>query len=183
MDKVRVCDKDFHLYIDNNRIQQKVAEIAIEIAKEYRDKNPLLLCVLNGAFIFAADLFRQINYPAEISFIKLNSYNGTKSTGTVKTLIGLNQDINGRHLVVVEDIIDTGKTMFELFPVLAQQQPASIKLASILCKPEVRIHDVYVDYTGFEIPDKFVVGYGLDYNGHGRNLPHIYTLVEQEIKQ
>lgn len=179
MDMVSVGDKDFHLFIDSNRIQQKVAEIAIEIAKEYRDKNPLFLCVLNGAFIFAADLFRHIDYPAEISFIKLGSYNGMQSTGAVKTLMGLNQDINGRHLVVIEDIIDTGKTMFELLPVLAQQQPATVKLASILCKPEARTHDVCVDYTGFEIPDKFVVGYGLDYNGHGRNLPHIYMLAEQ----
>lgn len=178
MNIVPVADKHFELFIDNNRIQQQVAIIAEEIAKEYRDKNPVFLCVLNGAFMFAADLFRHMNVHAEVSFIKLSSYSGTQSTGNVKTVIGLNTELKGKHVIVIEDIIDTGKTIHELLPLIESQQPASIKLAAILSKPEARQYDIVIDYTGFEIPDKFVVGYGLDYNGYGRNLPDIYQLAE-----
>lgn len=178
MNIVPVGDKQFELFIDNNRIQQQVATIAEEIAKEYRDENPVFLCVLNGAFMFAADLFRHMNIHAEVSFIKLSSYSGTQSTGDVKTLIGLNTSLKDKHVIVVEDIVDTGKTIHELLPLIEGQQPSSIKLAAILSKPAARQHDVVINYTGFEIPDKFVVGYGLDYNGYGRNLPHIYQLAE-----
>lgn len=176
MNSVQVGDKHFGLLIHNTQIQEKITAIAEEITKEYRDKNPVFLCVLNGAFMFAADLLRHVNIPAEVSFIKLSSYAGTQSTGQVATLLGLNKDIKDRHVILVEDIIDTGKTLHELLPVVAGYQPSSVKLASILSKPDARTHQVHIDYTGFEIPDKFVVGYGLDYNGYGRNLPHIYAL-------
>lgn len=176
MNRVQVGDKHFSLFIHNTQIQEKITAIAEEIAKEYGDKNPVFLCVLNGAFMFAADLMKQVNIPVEVSFVRLSSYDGTRSTGKVKTLLGLNADISGRHVILVEDIIDTGKTLHELLPLVAQHQPASVKLASVLSKPDARTHQVHIDYTGFEIPDKFVVGYGLDYNGYGRNLPHIYAL-------
>lgn len=178
MNSVKVGDKYFELFIDNQQIQQKIAEIAKSIEEEYRHKNPVFLCVLNGAFMFAADLMRIVQIPAEVSFIKLSSYTGMQSTGDVKTLIGLNNSISGRHVILVEDIIDTGKTIHELLPLVQAKEPASVRLASILSKPDARTHDVQIDYTGFEIPDKFVVGYGLDYNQLGRNLPHIYALAE-----
>lgn len=179
MNRVKVADKYFELFIDNQQIQQKIAEIAKTIEEEYRDKNPVFLCVLNGAFMFAADLMRIVQIPSEVSFIKLSSYSGMQSTGDVKTLIGLNNSISDRHVILVEDIIDTGKTIHELLPLLHAKQPASVRLASILSKPDARTHDVHIDYTGFEIADKFVVGYGLDYNQFGRNLPHIYALAEE----
>lgn len=179
MNSVKVGDKYFELFIDNQEIQQKIAEIAKSIEEEYRHKKPVFLCVLNGAFMFAADLMRLIQIPAEVSFIKLSSYTGMQSTGDVKTLIGLNNGISGRHVILVEDIIDTGKTIHELLPLVHAKGPASVKLASILSKPDARTHDVQIDFTGFEIPDKFVVGYGLDYNQLGRNLPDIYALADE----
>jgi len=178
MNRVRVGDKYFELFIDSEQIQQKVAETAENITKEYRDKNPVFLCVLNGAFMFAADLLRNINIPAEVSFIKFSSYNGTQSTGKVSSLIGINGNLQGRHIVLIEDIIDTGKTIHEILPQVLEHAPASVRLASLLSKPSARTHDVRIDYTCFEIPDKFVVGYGLDYNEQGRNLQHIYALAD-----
>ena len=178
MNKITIADKDFTLFISNSDIQQKVTALAEIITKEYRDKIPVFLCVLNGSFLFAADLVRNISVPAEVSFIKLSSYSGTQSTGNVNTLIGLNKSLSGRDIIIVEDIIDTGKTIHELLPVVQAQNPSSIKLATFLSKPEALAFPVVVDFVCFEIPDKFVVGYGLDYNELGRNLPHIYVLAE-----
>lgn len=178
MNRVSVGDKEFELFIDSGRILQKVKEIAENITKEYRDKNPVFLCVLNGAFMFAADLLRNVNIPVEVSFIKFSSYEGTQSTGNVKSIIGINGNLQGRHIIVVEDIIDTGKTIHDLLPQVHEHAPASVTLASLLSKPSARTHDVVIDYTCFEIPDRFVVGYGLDYNEQGRNLPHIYALAD-----
>lgn len=178
MHEVTIDDKRFELFIDAATIAQKVNETGKLITEEYRGKNPVFLCVLNGAYVFAADLLRQIDIPAEVSFIKLSSYEGTNSTGEVKTLIGLNGELRDRHVVVIEDIIDTGKTIHDLLPRIQEKSPASVKLVSLLSKPEARIHEVTIDYTCFEIHDKFVIGYGLDCNGLGRTLPDIYALAE-----
>lgn len=178
MHEVTIDDKRFELFIDSAAIAQKINETGKSITEEYRDKNPVFLCVLNGAYVFAADLLRQINIPAEVSFIKLSSYAGTTSTGNVKTLIGLNGELKDRHIIVLEDIIDTGKTIHELLPLIKQRSPASVALVCLLSKPEARTHDVKIDYHCFEISDRFVIGYGLDCNGLGRNLPGIYALAD-----
>lgn len=178
MDRVTIHDKTFEPYLYRDDIWEKVQEIGRQIEADYIDKDPLFIGVLNGAFIFAADLFRVIDIHAEVSFIKLSSYEGTESTGKVLRVIGLNDNIKDRHIVIVEDIVDTGKTMVELLSIIKEKQPASVKIASFLSKPEARTHEVSIDYLGFEIPDKFVVGYGLDYDGVGRNLTHIYSLAE-----
>ncbi len=179
MRSVYIEDKRFELFIDSATIAQRINETGKSIAEEYRTKNPVFLCVLNGAYVFAADLLRQINIPAEVSFVKLSSYEGISSTGNVQTLIGLNGDLKDRHVVVIEDIIDTGKTIQDLLPRIQEKSPASVKLVSLLSKPEARTHEVTIDYTCFEIPDRFVIGYGLDCNGLGRNLPDIYTLTDE----
>ena len=175
---VTIDDKRFELFISSATIAQKISETGKLIAEEYRGKDPVFLCVLNGAYVFAADLLRQVDVPGEVCFIKLSSYDGMRSTGEVQTLIGLNVDLQDRHVVVIEDIIDTGKTIHELLPLIAEKAPATVKLASLLSKPEARTHEVNIDYNCFEIPDKFVIGYGLDCNGLGRNLPDIYSLAE-----
>lgn len=162
--------------ITAEKIQQRVKEIASEINLQYDGKKPLFLGVLNGAFLFMADLFKNVNLECEISFIKVSSYSGTASSGNVKNLIGLNENISGRHVIVVEDIVDTGDTMKYLLDELKKQNPSSVKLATILFKPEALKQDVKPDYVGFKIPPAFVVGYGLDYDGLGRNLNDIYVL-------
>ncbi len=178
METIRIHDKTFQPYLTAAEIAEKVALLARQISEDYRDKNPLFLAILNGSFIFAADLFRQLTIPAEISFIKLVSYRGTKSSGQVITSIGLDETLFGRDVVILEDIVDTGRTLTEFLPQLAHHQPASLKIVALLHKPEAAAFPLKVDYTGFSIPDKFVVGYGLDYNGHGRNTPAIYQLLE-----
>ena len=144
--------------------------------KDYAGKKPLFIAVLNGSFIFASDLFKALTIEAEICFIKLASYKGTRSTGHVITSIGLDADITGRHVVILEDIIDTGKTMHTFLPQIYNQQPASLKVAVLLHKPDATEYEVTIDYCCFSIPNKFVVGYGLDYDGFGRNIPEIYQL-------
>ena len=144
-----------------------------------RIKKPIFLCVLNGAFVFAADLVRQFSAACDISFIKLSSYEGLQSSGKIANLLGLDIDLNDRHLIIVEDIIDTGNTMYWFLQELKHYQPASVALATLLVKPEALQHNFPIPYTGFEIPNKFVIGYGLDYEGEGRNLPAIYQLVEE----
>jgi len=176
MDSVKLNDKEFVTMITAEKIQQRVKEIASEINLQYDGKKPLFLGVLNGAFLFMADLFKNVNLECEISFIKVSSYSGTASSGNVKNLIGLNENISGRHVIVVEDIVDTGDTMKYLLDELKKQNPSSVKLATILFKPEALKQDVKPDYVGFKIPPAFVVGYGLDYDGLGRNLNDIYVL-------
>jgi hypoxanthine phosphoribosyltransferase len=178
MENIRVHDKLFEPFITRAAIAEKVHSIAGEINNDYKNKKPLFIAILNGSFIFAADLFKQISIEAEICFIKLASYKGTKSAGQVITAIGLDVDVFGRHVVIIEDIIDTGKTLHEFLPQLHHQQPASLKIVALLHKPQATIHPVIIDYLGFSIPDKFVLGYGLDYNGLGRNIDEIYKLVE-----
>jgi hypoxanthine phosphoribosyltransferase len=178
MSSIRIHDKTFKPYISAESIRAKVSELAGSLNSDYRDKKPIFIAILNGAFMFASDLFKLLQIDAEISFIKLASYKGMKSSGQVITAIGLDIEIFDRHVVILEDIVDTGKTMHEFLPQLWHQQPASIKIVALLHKPEAKAYPVEVDYAGFEIPDKFVVGYGLDYNGLGRNTPAIYQLFE-----
>jgi len=179
MADIHIHDKIFTPFIPAHKIQKRVAEVAAQLNSEYAGRRPLLIGILNGSFIFAADLFRHLTIEAEISFIKLVSYKGTSSTGHVVTAIGMEEAIHGRHVIIVEDIIDTGKTMSSFLPEILHRQPASVKITTFLTKPSALQFDVAADYTAFEIEDKFVVGYGLDYDGLGRNLPDLYILKEQ----
>lgn len=175
---VQLHDKKFSSHISASEIDRIVQNVASKINADLAGKNPLFVCVLNGVFLFAADLLRKIETPCEVSFIKVSSYEGTASSGEVKTQIGLKEDIRGRTIVLVEDIIDSGNTIAKLLPILESQQPEQIKIVTLLFKPSAFKRDFKVDYTGMEIPNDFVVGYGLDYNGLGRNLPDIYKIVE-----
>jgi hypoxanthine phosphoribosyltransferase len=177
-DRIQIHDKQFEPYITAEEIQSRIKMMASQLNSTYAGKRPLFIAILNGAFMFASDLFKQIGIDAEICFIKLASYKGTKSTGQVITAIGLDMDIVGRHVLIVEDIIDTGKTMSEFIPQIRNQQPASVGIVSLLHKPDATVYPVKIDYLGFSIPNKFVVGYGLDYDGLGRNIGEIYRLVE-----
>jgi hypoxanthine phosphoribosyltransferase len=154
----------------------RVNQLAQKINIDYKGKKPLFIAILNGSFMFASDLFKALEIEAEICFIKLASYKGTKSSGQVITAIGLDVDVVDRHVIVVEDIIDTGKTMNEFLPQLRNQQPASLTMAALLHKPSATVFPIKIDYLGFEVPDKFLLGYGLDYDGLGRNLRDIYQL-------
>jgi len=174
----QILDKSFKPYLTQSNLEEAIERIANQINQDYSDKNPLFIAILNGSFIFASDLFKKINIPAEISFIKLASYQGTKSTGNVITAIGLETDLYDRNVIVVEDIIDTGKTLSAFLPQLEHQQPKSLKLCALLHKKEATQYPVTIDYLGFEIPNLFVVGYGLDYNGYGRNLDQIMQIDE-----
>jgi hypoxanthine phosphoribosyltransferase len=173
---IQVHDQQFVPYIKREVILKRIEELAHEIARDYAGKRPLFIAILNGSFMFAADLFMRMNIEAEICFIKLASYKGTKSTGQVITAIGLDMDIKDRHVIILEDIIDTGKTMSEFLPQLLNQNPASLKLAALLHKPEATTYSVEIHYLGFEVPNRFLLGYGLDYDGLGRNIPEIYQL-------
>ena len=177
MPQIKLHDKSFETYLSEQDIQEKIKELAAAINRDYADKRPLFIAILNGSFMFAADLFKYITIPAEISFIKLASYKGMKSSGNVITAIGLDEDLYNRDVIIVEDIVDTGKTLFKFIPSLEHQQPSSLKIATLLHKPEATVHPLTLDYVGFSIPNKFVVGYGLDYDGLGRNLKEIYQLV------
>jgi hypoxanthine phosphoribosyltransferase len=178
MQSIRVHDKSFVPYLTETTIQERIGDMAAEINRDYAGKRPLFIAILNGSFMFAADLFKHLTIDAEVCFIKLASYKGMRSSGNIITAIGLDQELFGRHVVIVEDIVDTGKTLTEFLPKLMHQQPASLKIAALLHKPEALQFPLNLDYLGFSIPDKFVVGYGLDYDGLGRNLKEIYQLSE-----
>lgn len=178
MDKIKIRDREFAVSIPEEKIKARVAEIAAQISHDLEGKCPLFLAVLNGSFVFAADLLRGIDTPCEISFVRMASYEGTSSTGDVKQLIGLKEDIKDRTVVIVEDIIDSGLTMVHLLDLLKEKQPAEIKIAALLVKPGNLKVNLDIPYCCFEIPNDFIVGYGLDYDGEGRNLPSIYTVTE-----
>ncbi|WP_224996844.1 hypoxanthine phosphoribosyltransferase [Cesiribacter sp. SM1] len=171
-----IKDKEFVPYLESKRIQETISQLASRINVDYAGKTPLLLAVLNGSFMFAADLMRNLNIPVEISFIRLSSYKSTRSSGRVKELIGLEENIFGRHLIIVEDIVDTGLTMRHLLNELQELGPKSLEVATLLHKSEATKEVIDLKYVGFVIPKKFVVGYGLDYDGQGRNLNDIYSL-------
>lgn len=180
MNTIQVHDKKFVPYLSAAEIQERIRLLAEQISLDYAGRKPLFLAILNGSFMFAADLFRQVNVDAEISFIKIASYKGMRSTGNVVTTIGLEQEIHGRELIIVEDIVDTGKTLHNFLPTLQLQQPASLKIATLLHKPDATEFPLQLDYIGFSIPNKFVVGYGLDYDGLGRNYNAIYQLASTQ---
>lgn len=179
-EEIKVLDKVFVPYLTREAIQAAIKRLAGELEENYRDKKPLFIAVLNGAFMFASDLFKELNFECEICFIKLASYKGTKSTGQVVSAIGLDISLRNRHVVILEDIVDTGRTLTHFIPELENQQPASMALCVLLHKPEATIFPLVIDYTGFSIPNRFVVGYGLDYDGYGRNIPEIYQLKHPE---
>ncbi|TXH55455.1 MAG: hypoxanthine phosphoribosyltransferase [Bacteroidia bacterium] len=178
---IRVHDKEFSVYLSEETLQSRIKEMADAINKEYAGKRVVFLSILNGAFMFAADFFKHLTIDAEICFIKLASYKGMKSSGAVYTAIGLDANIHGQDLVILEDIVDTGKTLHHFLPTLQDHHPNSIKLVTLLHKAEMTQYDVPIHLTGFVIPNKFVVGYGLDYDGLGRNYKEIYQLVEENI--
>ncbi len=175
---IQVKDKNFKPYLSAEEISTQIKKIAAQINIDYAGKQPVFIAILNGAFMFAADLFNPLTIDAELSFITLASYVGTKSTGNVITSIGLDESLKGRHIIIIEDIIDTGTTLFKFLPQLHDQHPASLKLAVLLNKPESLQYPVNIDYLGFSVPDKFLLGFGLDYDGLGRNLPAIYQLAD-----
>jgi hypoxanthine phosphoribosyltransferase len=175
---IQVLDKFFKPFLSRDDIQKQINRIADELALEYAGKNPIFIAVLNGSFMFASDLFKALRFNSEICFIKLASYKGTKSSGNVVSVIGLDMSLKDRHLIVLEDIVDTGRTLSHFLPELENQQPASLKLCVLLHKPDATVFPVPLDYIGFTIPNHFVVGYGLDYDGYGRNFPEIYQLAD-----
>jgi hypoxanthine phosphoribosyltransferase len=183
MEHIRVHDKTFVPFLTADQIKERVAVLARQISHDYQGKRPLLLAVLNGSFMFAADLFRLLTIDAEISFIKIASYQGMRSSGKVVTAIGMEQDLGGRSIIVLEDIVDTGKTLHHFIPTLQQQHPASIAIATFLHKPDATIFPLSLDYVGFEIPNRFVVGYGLDYDGLGRNHHQVYQVSTEQTTE
>jgi hypoxanthine phosphoribosyltransferase len=178
MAAIQVKDKKFIPYLTAAQIDEQIKRLGSEINKDYAGKNPLFIAILNGSFMFASDLFKELTVEAEICFIKLASYKGTRSTGHVITSIGLDESLKGRHVVILEDIVDTGKTLNEFLPQLRDQQPASLKIVALLHKPEALKYPIIIDYLGFNVPDKFLLGFGLDYDGLARNLKEIYQLTE-----
>jgi hypoxanthine phosphoribosyltransferase len=178
MKEVEILDKVFREMITKEAISARIEELASQINNDLRGKDVVFVGILNGAFLFAADLFRQIDFPVRISFVKLASYKGTSSSGAIKELIGWNEDLHDKTVVVLEDIVDTGITLERIVDELSMRKASEIKIAALLCKPEVYKKDIHIDYLGFEIPNNFVVGFGLDYDGYGRNLPSVYSLIQ-----
>ncbi|MCR4774476.1 MAG: hypoxanthine phosphoribosyltransferase [Prevotella sp.] len=176
---IKVKDKTFKISYPEAEIKEKIKVVADRINKDMAGKNPLLLAVLNGSFIFAADLMRMITIPCEISFVKLASYQGTTSTGKIKEVIGINEDLSGRTVIIVEDIVETGRTMRRMIESLGTRGPESIHICTLLLKPEKLEVPLNIEYPVMEIPNDFILGYGLDYDQQGRNLKDIYTLVEE----
>ena len=178
MSVVRINDKTIKTFIPESEIKAQVQRVAQQINEDMKDKNPLLLAVLNGSFIFAADLMRALTIPCEISFVKLASYQGTTSTGKVKEVLGINEDLTGRTVIIVEDIVESGLTMQRMIESLGTRNPESIHICTLLLKPQRLKVPLNIKYTVFSIPNDFILGYGLDYDQQGRQLRDIYTLVE-----
>ena len=178
MQTIQVKDKSFSLFISEKEILKEVKRVAKQINRDFQGKEPVFLAVLNGSFIFAADLLKEVTLPCEISFVKLASYQGVNTTGQIREVIGLNVDLTDRHVIIVEDIVDTGLTMAHMLDVLKQQNPASIDICTLLLKPGKLQVGLDIKYCCMEIPNDFIVGYGLDYDGYGRNTRDIYTLVK-----
>jgi hypoxanthine phosphoribosyltransferase len=177
MKEIQILDKRFREFIPEQILQERIDELATRINKDYTGKEVVFIGILNGAFIFAADLFRRIHLKARITFIKLASYEGTSSSGSIKELIGWNEDLKDKSAIIIEDIVDTGVTLKHTVDNLIIRNVREIKVVTLLLKPAAYNKKIHIDYIGFEIPNDFVVGYGLDYNGEGRNLPSVYTLI------
>lgn len=176
MTEIWVGDKKFSLFLSENEILKGIKNIAADISRDLKDKNPLFICVLNGAFMFTSDLLKLFEFPCELCFIRLKSYEGIKTGGVVKEIYGLTEDVENRHVVILEDIVDTGHTMYYLKENLNKKSPASLRIATLLFKPKALQLAVRPDYIAIEIPNDFIVGYGLDYNGYGRNFKNIYKI-------
>lgn len=176
MATIKIKDLSFKPYISEQELQQLIKNVAQKINHEYKGKSPLFLGVLNGSFMFMGDLMKSIELECSVSFVKLASYEGTESKGTVNQLIGLNESLDGKDVIIVEDIVDTGNTLEKLYQIIEEKNPKSLKIATLLYKPEAYKKDFNIDFVAKEIPNNFVVGYGLDYDGYGRNLSSIYVL-------
>ncbi len=179
MSRVTIKDKTFETSIPEAEILERVKLVADRINKDFEGKTPLFLAVLNGSFMYASDLMKHITIPCEISFVKLASYQGVTSTGTIKEIIGLNEDIRGREVIIVEDIVDTGATMKRMLETLGTREPSGLHITTLLLKPGKLTVPLNIEYAAMEIPNDFIVGYGLDYDQQGRNLRDIYTLVQE----
>lgn len=180
MNTVTINNKKFVKSLPNEEIQPRIKEIAKQINEDWKGERPIFLCVLNGAFVFAADLIRKVDLDCDVAFVKLASYSGLSSTGHIREIIGLNIDITNRVVIIVEDIVESGLTMSHMIDTLKGQNPKAVRVATFLTKPDCLKVEVPLDYVGFKIPNDFIVGYGLDYDGLGRNLPDIYTLASEE---
>ena len=178
MSTIKIHDREFVKTIPAEEIAQRVKGVAERINKDYAGKRPLLIGVLNGCFMFVSDLMKNLEIECEVSFVKFSSYQGAETTGNVKQLLGLSESIEGRDVIIVEDIVDTGLTMHKMLETLQEKKPASLAVASLFLKPARLRVPVEVKYSAFEIPDRFIVGYGLDYDGLGRNLPDVYDVKE-----
>ena len=178
MDSIKIKDKSFRISIHEAEIKRRVKALAEQMSKDLEGKNPIFLAVLNGAFIFAADLLREMTIPCEISFVKLASYQGTTSTGKVKEVFGVNENLSGRTVVIVEDIVESGQTMKQMIESLGTRNPTSVHICSLFFKPEKLKEELTLDYVAFSIPDDFIVGYGLDYDGLGRELKDVHAIVK-----
>jgi hypoxanthine phosphoribosyltransferase len=178
MSIIKINDRSFRVSLPESEIKERVRQLAQQMSKDLEGKNPLFLAVLNGAFIFAADLMREMTIPCEVSFVKLASYQGTTSTGKVQEVIGINENLSGRTVVIVEDIVESGQTMKRMIESIGTRNPASVQICALFFKPEKLKVDLTLDYVAFRIPDDFIVGYGLDYDQLGRGLKDVYTIVE-----
>ena len=176
MKKVRLNDKSFQLFIDSKELNDSIESLSNKINQDYSDREPIFLCVLNGAFVFAAELIKRFNHECQVSFVKLSSYQGMQSSGTINSLIGLNEDIKGKDVIIVEDIVDTGQTIANIVENILNQNPRSIEVATLLYKPKSYQKQIPIKYRAIEIGNDFIVGFGLDYNGLGRNLEEIYII-------
>ncbi|MBB2150132.1 hypoxanthine phosphoribosyltransferase [Pedobacter gandavensis] len=177
MNTIKVLDKEFNILLENDNIQKRTRLIGIQMNLDYEKRCPLFIGVLNGSFLFMADLVKEITIPCEMTFIRVSSYKDTESTGEIKEVFGLPENLENRDIILVEDIVDTGFTLSYILKEIYKQSPASVSVCSLLLKPDaLKVPIEELEYVGFEIANEFVVGYGLDYNGHGRNLNHIYTV-------
>lgn len=179
METIQIKDKKFKIFLPERQILKEVERVAGDINRDLEGEEPLFISVLNGSFMFTSDLMKNINIPSEVSFVKLASYSGISSTGVIKELVGLSNNIEGRTVVIVEDIVDTGHTMKHLLEIIKEKNPKKIKVATLLLKPEKLEVSINIDYVAMEIPNDFIVGYGLDYDGYGRNYRDIYTVVDK----
>ena len=174
-------NNEFRPYIPEEQLNKRIKQLGAQITEDYKGKeSPIFLGILNGCFMFVAELFKHLEFDCSITFVKLASYKGTTSTGNIVTAIGLEESLHDKDIIIVEDIVDTGNTMKSFLKTLSEKEPRSVKICTLLSKPDVHNHSIPLDYVGFEIPDKFVIGFGLDYDGLGRNLPDLYKIITED---